>query len=115
MGTCVYCYKKVGGLVENSDERKTSSDVKLGRAWLLLGWVTTFKQKPLWRSLFQVKLFFRHCHSFSLVYNLRRGYIFKKYTILDARLQLMRIGRVLVLYTGHFTLNAFSALVSFWF
>ena len=44
MGTCVYCYKKVGGLVENSDERQTSSDVKLVRAMLVLGWVTTFKQ-----------------------------------------------------------------------
>ena len=33
--------------------------------------------------------------------------------MLDARLQLMWIGWVLVLYTGNFTLNAFSALVSF--
>ena len=44
---------------------------------------------------------FSHYHSFSLVSNL------------DARLQLMWIGRVIVLYMGHFTLHAFSALVSF--
>ena len=38
---------------------------------------------------------------------------FKSYTILDTLLQLMWIGWVLVLYTNHFTLHAFSALVSF--
>ena len=57
------------------------------------------------------QIFFRHYHSFSLVS--KQDVFLKSYTILDARLQLMWIGRVLALYTGHFTLNAFSALVSF--
>ena len=39
------------GGAKNSDGRQTpdkpSSDVKPGRAGLVLGWVTTFKQKPL--------------------------------------------------------------------
>ena len=38
----------------------------------MVGWVTTFKQKPLCRS------FFSHYHSFSLVSKLRRGRTFKK-------------------------------------
>ena len=33
-------------LAKNNDGRQTSSDVKPGRERLILGWVTTFKQKP---------------------------------------------------------------------
>ena len=32
-------------LAKNSDRRQTSSDVKPGRVGLVIGWVTTFKQK----------------------------------------------------------------------
>ena len=56
MHTCVYC-KAVETkclrelfltrgqeiLIENSDRRHTSSEVKPGRAGLVLGWVTTFR------------------------------------------------------------------------
>ena len=34
-----------GILAKNNDGRQTSSEVKPGRAGLVLGWVTTFKQK----------------------------------------------------------------------
>ena len=36
-------------LAKNNDGRQTSSDVKPGRERLILGWVPTFKQKPLYR------------------------------------------------------------------
>ena len=35
-------------LAKNNDKRQTSSEVKPGQARLALGWVTTFKQKPLY-------------------------------------------------------------------
>ena len=34
-------------LAKNNDGRQTSSEVKPGQAGLVLGWVLTFKQKPL--------------------------------------------------------------------
>ena len=36
-----------GTLAKNSDGRQTSAEVKPGWAGLVLGWVTTFKQKLL--------------------------------------------------------------------
>ena len=39
--------QKKGILAKNSDGRQTSSEVKPGRVGLVLGWVTTFKQKLL--------------------------------------------------------------------
>ena len=46
----------------------SSSDVKPGRAGLVLGWVTTFKQK---------RSFFSHYHSFSLVLKHRKSVHFR--------------------------------------
>ena len=37
---------------KNNDGRQTGSDVKPGRVGLLLGWVTTFRQKPLYRPYY---------------------------------------------------------------
>ena len=39
--------EKKGILAKSSDGRQTSSEVKPGRAGLVLGWVTTFQQKLL--------------------------------------------------------------------
>ena len=39
-------------VLERKGFRQTSSEVKPGRVGLVLGWVTTFKQKPLYRSYY---------------------------------------------------------------
>ena len=65
-------------IVENSDGTQTSSDVKLGQAGLVLGWVITFKQKPLCRSIFIL----------SQILFSPLPFLLKCYTILSARLQL---------------------------
>ena len=43
-------------LVKNNDRRQISSEVKPGRAGLVFGWVSTFKQKPL--CVFLIDLYF---------------------------------------------------------
>ena len=63
-----------------------------------LGWVTTFKQKLLYRSyyfLYFKQILFNHCHSFSLVLKWEKRAFYKCYTILYARLQLMWVESVL--------------------
>ena len=51
--------------------RQTSSEVKPSRAGLVLGWLTTFKQKPLCPFCYflycKSNFFFSHYHSFSVV------------------------------------------------
>ena len=67
---------------------QTSSGVKLGRAGLVLGWVTIFKKKPLCKS------FSSHYHSFSRVLKHRRAFL-KCYIILDTRLHWVNVESVL--------------------
>ena len=52
---CLLLLESRGVLVQNSDGRQTGSEVNPGREVLVLGWVTTFKQKPLCRSFMHFK------------------------------------------------------------
>ena len=117
---CLLLLESRGVWLRTATEEKTSSDVKPGRTGLVLGWVTTFSRCA--DLYFKSNLFLATTILFRWYQNLRRQCIFLKLYCLRRAV----IDRVLVLYTGkrvwgssysldtgHFTLRAFSALVSF--
>ena len=57
-----------GILAKNNGGRQTSSEVKLGRVGLVLGWVPpSNRSRVVLQVLFSKSIFFSHYHSFSLV------------------------------------------------
>ena len=81
-------------LAKNYDERQTSSEVKAGPAGLVLGWVTSFEQKPLYRCCYF--LYFKQIFFYPLLFFFSNAKTYEKrafskcYT-LHTRLQLMWI------------------------
>ena len=81
-----------GILAKNSDWRQTSSEVLPGRAGLVLGWLTTFRQKPCCAGFFlrsKSKNFLPLPFLFASVKTWGKGAFLKCYTISDTHLQLM--------------------------